>query len=80
MIRDVLTALGYCLFIWIVYVGAVKVFTGQWLWQVWKQKKEIEKEWKQQLADLDRLEEEMKGLKELDEDFRSRTGTHMRYR
>jgi len=42
---DILLALGYCIFIWVVYVAAVKTFTGQWLWEVWKQRKELRKEY-----------------------------------
>lgn len=43
---DVLVALGYTLFIWIVYVAALKTFTDQWVWEIWKQRKELEKEFK----------------------------------
>lgn len=51
MMNDILIALGCALFIWIVYVGAVKVFTGEWLWVVWERNRKKEKDLKLWLKD-----------------------------
>lgn len=51
MIEDILMALGFCLFIWIVYVGAVKLFTDEWLWVMWKKRRKREKDLKRYMRD-----------------------------
>lgn len=45
MIRDILTALIFAVFIWGAYVLIIRLSCGEWIWQVWRRKKELKKRW-----------------------------------